>query len=116
MTLLSAADIADLTALDVSGMPDTCVITTTTIGTDAGGRQTETTSTATAICRFVPRTGREVSGDQLREQGDYFLYVPKATVIANTARVAFGGRVFQVIFTPPVGQWSTSRVVGLKDA
>lgn len=116
MTLLSAADIADLTALDVSGMPDTCVITTTTQVPDGGGGQTETTSTATSICRFVARTGREVSGDQLREQGDYFLYVPKATVIANTARVTFGGRVFQVVFTPPVGAWSTSRVLGLKDA
>lgn len=116
MTLLSAADIADLTALDVSGMPDTCTITTTVSIDDGGGGQTETTSTATSICRFVYRTGREVTGDQLREQGDYLLYLPKATVIANTARVTFGTRTFIVIWTPPNTGYSTSRVVGLKDA
>lgn len=116
MTLLSAADIADLTALDVSGMPDSCTIATTVIGDDGGGGQTETTSTATSICRFVPRTGREVSGDQLREQGDYLLYLPKATVIANTARVTFGGKVYQVVWSPLNTGYSTSRVVGLKDA
>lgn len=116
MTLLSAADIADLTALDVSGMPDTCVITTTTQAPDGGGGYTETTTTATVACRFVARTGREISGDQLREQGDYFLYVPKATVAANTARVTFGGKVYQVVFTPPNTGYSTSRVLGLKDA
>jgi Phage head-tail joining protein len=116
MTLLSAADIADLTALDVSGMPDTCTITTTTQVPDGGGGQTETTTTATAICRFVARTGREISDAQLREQGDYLIYLPKATVIANTARVTFGARTFIVIWTPPNTGYSTSRVVGLKDA
>lgn len=116
MTLLSAADIADLTALDVSGMPDTCVITTTTQVPDGGGGYTETTTTATVACRFVARAGGEVSGDQLREQGDYFLYVPKATAAANTARITYGGKVYQIIFTPPVGNWSTSKVLGLKDA
>lgn len=116
MSLFTAADIADLTALDVSGMPDTCVITTTTQVFDGGGGYTETTTNATVACRFVARTGREISGDQLREQGEYFLYVPKETVVANTARVTFGAKTFQVIWAPPLTNYSTSRVVGLKDA
>lgn len=116
MTLLSDSDIADLTALDVSGMPDTCIVTTITQVPDGGGGYTETPVNATVACRFVPRTGREVSGDQLREQGDYFLYIPKATIVANTAVITFGGKTYQVVYTPPNTGYSTSRVLGLKDA
>lgn len=98
-------------------MPDTCTITTVVYGDDGGGGQTETTSTVTSKCTLVPRSGREVSGDQLREQGDYKLFVPKAIVIGMSARVTHqSGRVFNVIFTPPLTNYSTSREVGLKDA
>ena len=58
-----------------------------------------------------------MSGDQLREMGDYKLFVPIATVIGGTSRVTHqSGRVFQVVWTPPLTNYSTSREVGLRDA
>lgn len=103
--------------VDEASMPDTCTITTTTYADDGGGAQTESTTTTTSICTLVPRSGREVSGDQLREQGEYRLFVPIATVISANSRVTHqSGRVFQVVFTPPLTGYSTSREVGLRDA
>ena len=103
--------------VDEASMPDTCTITTTTYADDGGGGQTETTTTATSICTLVPRTGREVNGDQLREMGEYRLFVPIATVIGANSRVTHEtGRVFQVVWTPPLTGHSTSREVGLRDA
>lgn len=116
--LIPAALITELrVSVDEASMPDTCTITTTTYADDGGGGQTETTATATSTCTLVPRSGREVSGDQLREMGEYRLFVPIATVIGANSRVTHqSGRVFQVVFTPPLTNYSTSREVGLRDA
>jgi hypothetical protein len=104
-------------SVDEASMPDVCTITSVVIGDDGGGGQTRTETTATSICTLVPRSGREVSGDQLREQGDYKLFVPVATVIGKDSKVTHeSGRVFQVVFTPPLTNYSTSREVGLRDA
>lgn len=104
-------------SVDEASMPDTCTITTVTYGDDGGGGQTESTSTTTSKCTLVPRSGKELSGDQLREQGEYKLFVPIATVIGKDSRVTHqSGRVFQVVFTPPLTNYSTSREVGLRDA
>lgn len=98
-------------------MPDTCVITTVVLVDDGGGGQTETTTTVSSKCTLVPRSGRELSGDQLREMGEYKLFVPIATAINNGARVTHeSGKVYQVVWTPPLTGHSTSREVGLKDA
>ncbi len=81
-------------SVDEASMPDTCTITTIVIGSDGGGGQVETPTSVTCPCTLVPRSGREVSGDQLREQGDYKLFVPKAIAVAANARVTHqSGRV-----------------------
>jgi hypothetical protein len=113
MTLLSAADIADLTALDVSGMPGTCTITNVVIGDDGGGGQTETPSIATSICRFVEGKASERSGDQLRERGRHDFYLPKTTVLTITSRITYLGVVYIVVYAPPVDEYRTSRKVGV---
>jgi len=116
--LIPASLIEDLRVnVDEASMPDTCTITTVTYADDGGGGQTESTTTTTSKCTLVPRSGREVSGDQLREQGEYRLFVPIAVAIANNARVTHqSGKVYQVVFTPPLTNYSTSREVGLRDA
>ena len=116
MTLLSPQDIAQLTAIDVSSMPDTCTITTVTLVDDGGGGTTEEETSVDSICTLVPRSGNEFGGVQQREIGSYALYLPLGTPIDSSSRVVFGGRTFNVVWTPPVGNWSTSIEVGLTDA
>lgn len=115
MTLLSPRDIAQLTALDESAMPDTCSITTITLIDDGGGGTTEEETTIESKCSFVPRSGDEFGGVQQREIGSYALFLPLGTPIEGTSRVTFGGREFNVVWTPPPGNWSTSIEVGLTD-
>lgn len=115
-SLISAEDMAELTDLDESAMPDTATITAITSGTDLGGAPTETEATTTSPCRFVPASGREISGDALRERGSYRLYLPRGAAISGTSRVTIGGRSYRVVWTPPLHAYRTSRVVGLEDA
>jgi hypothetical protein len=116
MSLLSAADLADLYALDASAMPDTATITTVTQVDDGGGSYTTPDTSATSPCRLVAASGDEAGEDQVRERGSYRLYLPRATTIAATSTVTVAGRTFHVVWTPPVTTYSTSRVVGLEDA
>lgn len=97
-------------------LTDSCVITTVTIGTDAGGAQTETTATATELCAFWEVGGDEESGDALKERGKYRLAVGLTAVIDGTSRVTFSGRPYRVVWTPPPTARSTRRIVGLEEA
>jgi hypothetical protein len=114
--LLDTATLADLYAIDNSAMPETVTITAVTLVDDGGGAQTETTTTTTSPGRLVAATGREAEGDQLRERGDYRLYLPRAAVISGTSRVTIGGKVYRVVWTPTLTAYSSSRVIGLTEA
>jgi hypothetical protein len=114
--LLDAQTLADLYAIDASAMPETVTITTVTFVDDGGGAQTETTTTTSSPGRLVAATGREAEGDQLKERGDYRLYLPRGASINGTSRVTIGGRTFRVIWTPVLTAYSSSRVIGLTEA
>lgn len=114
--LFSARELADLTGMDASAMPDSVIVTTITGGTDAGGAPTETEANVTTSGRLRKRTGREVSGDVLNERGAYELNLPRATVISGTSRVAVNGISFRVVWAPVLVTYDTARVVGLEEA
>lgn len=115
MTLLSAADIAELAAIDVSAMNETWTITDQDVSDD--GPQASTTRTVVGYLSTV--TGREAGEDQIRAFGSHRLYIPKsAAAVGATATITqvSTGRVFNVVYPYPVTAYSTSRVIGLEDA
>lgn len=114
--LFDARELADLTGLDDSAMPDSVVVITITSGTDAGGAPVESKSNATTAGRLRKRSGREVSGDALRERGAYELSLPRATVISGASRVSVNGAAFRVVWCPVLVEYDTARVVGLEEA
>jgi hypothetical protein len=116
LPFLNEFEIANLQSLDESAMPDTVLVTTITSGTDAGGAPTETESAVTTVGRLRKRSGREVSGDAVKERGAYELSLPRATVISGTSRVAVNGAPFRVVWAPVLVEYDTGRVVGLEDA
>lgn len=117
MTLLSAADIADLTALDVSAMNESWTVTTVT-KVYSGGVYTETTTTVTVVGYLWSASGDESGEDQIRARGTHRIALPKNTLVNATSRITqvSTGKVFDVVYPFPVTAYSTSLIVGVKDA
>jgi hypothetical protein len=117
VTLLDAATIADLTALDESAMNESWVITTVTRVSDGAGSYTETTTTATVLGYFWSATGDETGEDQIRARGIHRIALPKGTIVNATSRITqvTTGKVFDVVYPFPVTAYSTSLIVGVKD-
>lgn len=112
--LLSADDIAELTALDESAMTGTAAIIRDTVASDGAGGQTATPVTvATVKCRllerrFFPRVG-DVAG-QMQNSANMEIHVPTGTDIRDTDRIAIGSRTFEVGKALP-HTWQTSLLV-----
>lgn len=116
MTLFSPRELAQLQALDESAQADTVTLVSVTIGTDAGGAQTQTTSSTTALGRLRRRSAREASGDMLKERGSYELHLPRGTDVASVDRVEIGGRKYRIVWRPELATYDTALTLGLEDA
>ncbi len=116
MSLIDAATIAELTALDVSAMNESWSITTVT-RVYSGGVYTETTATATVEGYLWSATGAETGADQIRARGTHRIALPKGTMVNATSKITqvSTGKVFDVVYPFPVTAYSTSLIVGLKD-
>lgn len=115
MSLLSAATIASLVALDESAMIDTVTITAVTQVSDGGGAHTETTSTTSTVGYFWTLNGDQLDGDQVREVGRHRLAIPKATSISGANRVTVNGNIYAIKYVFPLHAYSTSRMLGLAE-
>jgi hypothetical protein len=117
MTLIDAATMNALTALDVSAMNESWTITTVTRVDDGAGSYTETTSTATVLGYLWSATGDETGDDQIRARGQHRIALPKGTVVNATSRITqvATGKVFDVVYPFPVTAYSTSLIVGVRD-
>jgi hypothetical protein len=119
MTLLSAATIATLTALDESAMPDTFVITTAALVNDGSGSSTPGTPvTTTTKGRLWSLSGDEAGDDQIRAQGQHRIAVPKAVTVSPTARITqvLTGIIYEVKYPFPLSAYSTSLIIGVEDS
>lgn len=117
MTLLSTADIADLTTLDESAMNEQFQITIITSVPDGGGSSTTTESTTTTAGYFWSLTGDEAGADQIKATGKHRVALPRHISVPATAKITqLGtGKVYTVKYPFPVGAYSTSRIVGVED-
>ena len=118
MTLIDAATIAELTALDESAMNEAFTITTVTEVSDGAGGSTTVEATSTTIGYLWTASGDEAGEDQVRAQGKHRVAVPKTLTVAPTATITqqSTGKVFNVVYVFPVTNYSTSLILGLEDA
>jgi hypothetical protein len=118
MTLLDAATIAALTALDESAMNEPFTITTVTPIDDGGGRSTETTTSTTTKGYLWSVSGDAAGADQVKARGQHRIAVPKTVTVPATARITqqSTGRMFNVKYVFPVTAYSTSQIIGVEDA
>lgn len=115
MTLFSAADIADLSVLDVSAMNETFTITDEDVSDDG---PVGTPGTRTTMGYLWTLNGREAGDDQVRAFGAHRMAIPKTVAIdaTDTITQTSTGKVFKVVYPFPVTAYSTSRIIGLEDA
>lgn len=91
----------------------TCTIVHTTTADDGGGAPAPGVETRTDVpCLFWAVSGAEVSGDSMAEMGRYRLDLAADTVIDHTDVVAYLGRAYKVVWTPP--PYEAGRIVGLE--
>ena len=116
--LLSAADIADLTALDESAMNETFTITVVTAVSDGAGSSTTTESSVTTRGYLWSVSGDEAGEAQIRAMGKHRIAIPKTVAVAPTARITqvSTGKGYAVKYPFPITAYSTSLMIGLEDA
>jgi hypothetical protein len=116
VSLIDAATMADLTALDESAQEETVTITTVQRTSDGGGGYTETTVNAYTTGMLWSVSGDEAGEAQIRAQGRHRLAIPKTVTVSSTATITVRGKRYAVKYPFPVTYYSTSRILGLEDA
>lgn len=111
--MLTAAELAAMTAIEESVMVTTAYILTYGTASDGMGGFTETWGTAgTVLCDLWPinrRGDREtVTGGQITSQGDWFITFPTGTTITAKDRVQIANKTFEITFVPSDAQWQTA--------
>ncbi len=117
MSLIPAATIASLSALDQSAMNETFTVTTVTKISDGAGSYTETTTTVNTPGYLWSASGDEAGTDQVKAQGRHRIAVPKALNVPATARMTqvATGRIYNIKYVFPVTNYSTSLIIGVED-
>ena len=101
---LNTAQLAQLRALNVRGMPDsvTVRIPSEPVGDGRGGFTEPFTDGATVPCRFRPSSQRadQVEGGQGGNQELYLFLLPVDTVIDGTYRLRRNGIEYEIVGEP----------------
>jgi hypothetical protein len=96
------------------------ILRTALVDDGAGGQYPDPagpTETGPIIGAFSRLSGRElVASSQMQQRGSYRLALPVATEIRETDQVRYQGRVYSVVFAPPLTALNLSRVVELEEA
>lgn len=111
--MITAAELAAMTAIEESVLATTGYILTYGTASDGMGGFTETWGTAgTVLCDLWPinrRGNREnVAGGQITSQGDWFITFPTGTTITAKDRVHINNKTYEVTFVPADSQWQTA--------
>jgi SPP1 family predicted phage head-tail adaptor len=99
VSVISAAELAEMRAIADDFFPDTCSIGTVTQGVDATGSPTETfTNTYTGVaCRVDPADGdEEIRNMALEGESSWWLNIPYDQPIDETYQVIHDGRTYQI--------------------
>jgi head-tail adaptor len=103
--------------VDEAAMPDTCSVLSTVEGPDGkGGIAKTVTRTDHVPCRFHAISGNEQVAYQVAQRGAYRITIPLRYPVSAASRILYKGRVYDVVWTPPLTGYSTSRLIGLNEA
>lgn len=104
--MLSAADLAEMRATTLAGLPDTCSIEVKTIFDDGQGGQVEDyeTSATNVPCRVKAdniRVAEIIAQEGVRLQQTYTVTFAYNRTVSNTDRIVWNGKTLEVITTLP---------------
>ena len=106
--MLTAAELASMRSVAGSdALPDSCSIVTRTLVSDGAGGHTETTSSATVACRLSPDGGgqEDTLGGRVTPVNRWVITVPYDATVAQSAKVTFGARTFEVVSVDTDRTW-----------
>lgn len=105
--MLSAAELTSMRSTLDTSLPDECAIVTRTLTSDGAGGHTETTSSTTVACRVSPDgSGQEDTiGARVTPVNRWVITVPYDTTVAQSAKVTFGSRTFEVVSVDVDRSW-----------
>ncbi|HEY8819237.1 MAG TPA: hypothetical protein VIM25_10520 [Candidatus Limnocylindrales bacterium] len=111
--MLSAEDLASMTATLTESLPDTCTLATATLASDGAGGQTATPGTpVTVACRVSPFIMTRRSGDaevvqtgRVVSQAPWTITFPAGTVVGQRAQITHGGQTFEVLEVHSPRSW-----------
>ena len=113
MPLLSAAEIADMRAVQSDTLPDTVVIWRYTSSSDSMGGVTETWAAAGTVSgRLSPagRAGQEaIIAERLTAAEPWVITVPQGTTVYERDRMVVGTRTFEIEYINEHAAWETAR-------
>jgi SPP1 family predicted phage head-tail adaptor len=103
--------------VDEAAMPDTCSLLSTVEAADGKGGIVKTvTRTDNVPCRFTSMSGNEQVAYQVAQRGAYRIHIPLRYTVSAASHILYKGRVYDVVWTPPLTGYSTSRLIGLNEA
>jgi head-tail adaptor len=113
--MISAADLAAMTAQLTASMPDTVLIQRKTLTSDSAGGQTAVWSTvATVAGRVSPSQfppWEKLFADRVGSHSNWTVTVPAGTDVRTEDRLLAGTRTLEVIEVRAPRSWEMARVV-----
>lgn len=106
--------------VDEAAMPDTCsILSKIEVPDGKGGFTKTTTRTDNVPCRFTTlnlTSGNDQVTYEIAQRGGYRINIPTSYSVSAASQILYRGRYYDVVWTPPLTSYSTSRVIGLNDA
>ena len=111
--MLSTTELSAMRTELERSLPDECAILTRTWASDGAGGHTETTSSTTVACRVSPDgSGQEDTvGGRITPVNRWVITVPNDTTVAQSAKVTFGSRTFEVVSVDVDRSWDLCKRV-----
>lgn len=111
--MIGAAEMASMQALQAQTMVTACYIGRRSYAADGLGGQTETITSAAAVCRVAASANApdyQIAGARIGEAQLWRLTFPAETDVRKTDRITVGARVFEVLGILAPSTYETARV------
>jgi SPP1 family predicted phage head-tail adaptor len=115
MSLVTAAELADLKAEQVDALPDTCVLKTKTATNTSTGRIYTEGGDTTVACRVGPISREEqILAGRTGIVADAVIAFADSQAVTNGQRITTGGVTYEVIGPDVDRTWRTANTVRVK--
>ena len=115
MSLVTAAELADLKGEQADALPDTCVIKSVAWTNTRTGRTAVETTVATVACRVGPLSQEEqITANRLGITVDAIIAFADSQAVTAVQRIATGGVTYEVVAPDVDRTWRTANTVRVK--